>query len=83
MADEKNVQVKTDEEVKKKTYKKFDVPFPAKVALVAGPGIAVVAGVALVAWAICSGKGKQVSEVAEAAKEVLPEVAEEAVKAAI
>lgn len=80
MADEKNVQVKTDEEVEKKTYKKFNVPFPAKVALVAGPGIAVVA---LVAWAICSGKGKQVSEVAEAAKEVLPEVAEEAVKAAI
>lgn len=80
MADEKNVQVKTDEAVEEKTDKKFDIPFPAKVVLGAG---AVTAGVALVAWAICSGKGKQVSEVAEAAKEVLPEVAEEAVKAAI
>lgn len=80
MADEKNVQVEANEEVEEKTDKKFDIPFPAKVVLVAGAGIA---GVALVAWAICSGKGKQVSEVAEAAKEVLPEVAEEAVKAAI
>lgn len=80
MADEKNVQVKTNEAVEKKTDKKFDIPFPVKVVLAAGAGIA---GVALVAWAICSGKGKQVSEVAEAAKEVLPEVAEEAVKAAI
>lgn len=80
MADEKNVQVEADEAVEEKTNKKFDILFPAKVVLVAGAGIA---GVALVAWAICSGKGKQVSEVAEAAKEVLPEVAEEAVKAAI
>lgn len=80
MADEKNVQVETDEAVEKKTNKDFDIPFPAKVVLVTGAGIA---GVAFVAWAICSGKGKQVSEVAEAAKEVLPEVAEEAVKAAI
>lgn len=80
MADEKNVQVEADEVVEEKTNKKFDIPFPTKVVLVAGAGIA---GVALVAWAICSGKGKQVSEVAEAAKEVLPEVAEEAVKAAI
>lgn len=80
MADEKNIQVKTDEAVEEKTDKKFDIPFPAKVALGAG---AVIAGGALVIWAICSGKGKQVSEVAEAAKEVLPEVAEEAVKAAI
>ena len=80
MADEKNVQVKTDEAVEEKTDKKFDITFPAKVVLVAGAGIA---GVALVAWAICSGKGKQVSEVAEAAKEVIPEVTEEAVKAAI
>lgn len=80
MADEKNVQVKTDEAVEEKTDKKFDIQFPAKVVLGAG---AVIAGVALVVWAICSGKGKQVSEVAEAAKEVLPEVAEEAVKAAI
>lgn len=80
MADEKNVQVETDEAVEEKTDKKFDIPFPAKVALGAG---AVIAGGALVIWAICSGKGKQVSEVAEAAKEVLPEVAEEAVKAAI
>lgn len=80
MADEKNVQVKTDEEVEKKTNKEFDIPFPAKVVLGA---VVVTAGGALVAWAICSGKGKQVSEVAEAAKEVLPEVTEEAVKAAI
>lgn len=80
MADEKNVQVEADEVVDEKTNKKFDIPFPAKVVLVAGAGIA---GVALVAWAICSGKGKQVSEVAEAAKEVIPEVTEEAVKAAI
>lgn len=80
MADEKNVQVKTDEAVEEKTDKKFDIPFPVKVVL--GFGV-VTAGVTLVAWAICSGKGKQVSEVAEAAKEVLPEVAEEAVKAAI
>ena len=80
MADEKNVQVKTDEAVEEKTDKKFDIPFPVKVALVAGAGIA---GVAFVAWAICSGKGKQISEVAEAAKEVIPEVTEEAVKAAI
>ena len=80
MADEKNVQVKTDEEVKEKTNKDFDIPFPVKVVLSAG---VVTAGVALVAWAICSGKGKQVSEVAEAAKEVIPEVTEEAVKAAI
>lgn len=80
MADEKNVQVEADEVVEEKTNKKFDIPFPAKVVLVAGAGIT---GVALVAWAICSGKGKQVSEVAEAAKEVLPEVTEEAVKAAI
>ena len=80
MADEKNVQVKTDEAVEEKTDKKFDIPFPAKVALGAG---AVIAGGALVIWAICSGKGKQISEVAEAAKEILPEVAEEAVTAAI
>lgn len=80
MADEKNVQVEADEVVEEKTNKKFDIQFPAKAVLVAGAGIA---GVALVAWAICSGKGTQVSEVAEAAKEVLPEVAEEAVKAAI
>lgn len=80
MADEKNVQVKTDEAVEEKTDKKFDIPFPAKVALGAG---AVIAGGALVIWAICSGKGKQISEVAEAAKEVFPEVTEEAVKAAI
>ena len=80
MADDKNVQVETDEVVEEKTDKKFDIPFPFKVVLGAG---AVTAGVALVAWAICSGKGKQVSEVAEAAKEVIPEVAEEAVKAAI
>ena len=80
MADEKNVQVEANEAVEEKTDKKFDIPFPVKVTLTAG---AVIAGVALVAWAICSGKGKQVSEVAEAAKEVLPEVAEEAVKAAI
>lgn len=80
MADEKNVQVKTDEAVDEKTDKKFDIPFPVKVVLGTVAGIS---GGALVAWAICSGKGKQVSEVAEAAKEVLPEVAEEAVKAAI
>lgn len=80
MADEKNVQVKTDEAVENKTNKDFDIPFPVKVTLTAG---AVIAGGALVAWAICSGKGKQISEVAEAAKEVLPEVTEEAVKAAI
>lgn len=80
MADEKNVQVKTDEEVKEKTDKKFDIPFPVNVVL---GTVVVTAGVAFVAWAICSGKGKQVSEVAEAAKEVLPEVTEEAVKAAI
>ena len=80
MADEKNVQVETDEEVEKKTNKDFDIPFPVKVVLSAG---VVTAGVAFVAWAICSGKGKQVSEVAEAAKEVIPEVTEEAVKAAI
>lgn len=80
MADEKNVQVETDEAVEKKTNKDFDIPFPVKVVLSAG---VVTAGVAFVAWAICSGKGKQVSEVAEAAKEVIPEVAEEAVKAAI
>lgn len=80
MADEKNVQVEADEAVEEKTNKKFGIPFPAKVVLVTEAGIACVA---LVAWAICSGKGKQVSEVAEAAKEVLPEVAEEAVKAAI
>ena len=77
MADEKNVQVETDEAVEKMTNKDFDIPFPVKVVLSAG---VVTAGVA---WAICSGKGKQVSEVAEAAKEVLPEVTEEAVKAAI
>lgn len=80
MADEKNVQVKTDEAVEEKTDKKFDIPFPAKVVL---GTVVVIAGGTLVTWAICSGKGKQVSEVAEAAKEVLPEVAEEAVKAAI
>lgn len=80
MADEKNVQVEADEAVDEKTDKKFDIPFPAKVVLGAG---AVIAGGALVAFAIFSGKGKQISEVAEAAKEVLPEVAEEAVKAAI
>lgn len=80
MADEMNVQVEANEEVEEKTNKKFDILFPAKVVLVAEAGIAVAA---LVAWAICSGKGKQVSEVVEAAKEVLPEVAEEAVKAAI
>ena len=80
MADEKNVQVKTNEEVEEKTYKKFDIPFPVTVVLAAGT---VIAGGALVAWAICSGKGKQISEVAEAAKEVIPEVTEEAVKAAI
>lgn len=80
MADEKNVQVEADEEVEKKTNNEFDIPFPAKVVLGAG---VVTASVALVVWAICSGKGKQISEVAEAAKEVLPEVAEEAVKAAI
>lgn len=80
MADEKNVQVETDEAVEKKTNKDFDIPFPVKVVLGAG---AVTAGVAFVAWAICSGKGKQISEVAEAAKEVIPEVTEEAVKAAI
>lgn len=80
MADEKNVQVEANEEVEEKTNKKFDIPFPAKVVLVAEAGIAVAA---LAAWAICSGKGKQVSEVVEAAKEVLPEVAEEAVKTAI
>ena len=80
MADEKNVQVKTDEAVEKKTDKKFDIPFPVKVVLGIGAGIA---GVSLVAWAVWSGKGKQVSEVAEAAKEVVPEVTEEAVKAAI
>ena len=80
MADEKNVQVKTDEEVEEKTDKKFDIPFPAMVVL---GTVVVIAGGTLVALAICSGKGKQVSEVAEAAKEVLPEVTEEAVKAAI
>lgn len=80
MADEKNVQVKTDEAVEEKTDKKFDIPFPAKVVLGAG---AVTAGAALVIWAIRSGHGKQISEVAEAAKEVVPEVTEEAVKAAI
>ena len=80
MADEKNVQVEANEAVEEKTDKKFDIPFPAKIALGIGAGIA---GVALVALAICSGKGKQVSEVVEAAKEVIPEVAEEAVKAAI
>ena len=80
MADEKNIQVEANEAVEEKTDKKFDIPFPAKIALGIGAGIA---GVALVALAICSGKGKQVSEVAEAAKEVIPEVAEEAVKAAI
>lgn len=80
MADEKNIQVEANEAVEEKTDKKFDIPFPAKVVLGAG---AVIAGGALVAWAICSGKGKQISEVAEAAKEVIPEVAEEAVKAAI
>ncbi len=80
MADEKNVQVEANEAVEEKTDKKFDIPFPAKVVLTAG---AVIAGGALVAWAICSGKGKQISEVAEVAKEVVPEVAEEAVKAAI
>lgn len=80
MADEKNVQVEANEVVEEKTNKKFDIPFPAKVILVTGAGIA---GVALVTWAICSGKGKQVSEVAEAAKEVIPEVTEEAMKAAI
>lgn len=80
MADEKNVQVEANEAVEEKTDKKFDIPFPAKIALGVGAGIA---GVALVAFAIFSGKGKQVSEVAEAAKEVIPEVAEEAVKAAI
>lgn len=80
MADEKNVQVEADEVVEDKTDKKFNIPFPAKVVLVAGAGIA---GGALVIWAICSGKGKQISDVAEAAKEVLPEVTKEAVKAAI
>lgn len=80
MADEKNVQVEADEAVEKKTNKDFDIPFPVKVVLSAG---VVTAGVAFVAWAICSGKGKQISEVAEAAKEVIPEVTEEAVKAAI
>lgn len=80
MADEKNVQVDTDEVVEEKTDKKFDIPFPVKVTLTAG---AVIAGGALVALAICSGKGKQISEVAEVAKEVIPEVTEEAVKAAI
>ena len=80
MADEKNIQVETDEAVEEKTDKKFDIPFPVTVVLGAG---AVIAGGALVAWAICSGKGKQISEVAEAAKEVIPEVTEEAVKAAI
>lgn len=80
MADEKNIQVETDEAVEEKTNKDFDIPFPVKVILSAG---VVTAGVAFVAWAICSGKGKQISEVAEAAKEVLPEVTEEAVKAAI
>lgn len=80
MADEKNIQVETDEAVEKKTDKEFDIPFPAKVVLGAG---VVIAGGALVAWAIFSGKGKQISEVAEVAKEVIPEVAEEAVKAAI
>ena len=79
MADEKNVQVENSEVVEE-TEKKFNLPFPAKIALGIGAGIA---GTALVALAIFSGKGKQVSEVAEAAKEVVPEVAEEAVKAAI
>ena len=80
MADEKNVQVETDEAVEEKTDKKLEIPFPVKAVL---GTVAVATGVAMVAWAICSGKGKQVSEVADAAKEVLPEVAEEAVKAAI
>lgn len=80
MADEKNVQVEANEAVEEKTDKKFDIPFPVTVVLTAGT---VIAGGALVVWAICSGKGKQVSEVAEAAKEVIPEVTEEAVKAAI
>lgn len=80
MADEKNVQVEANEAVEKKTDKEFDIPFPAKVVL--GAGVVIVSG-ALVAWAIYSGKGKQISEVAEAAKEVIPEVTEEAVKAAI
>ena len=81
MADEKNVQVNPDKLIEPKEEKKeFDIPFPVKVTLTAG---AVIAGGALVAWAICSGKGKQISEVAEVAKEVIPEVTEEAVKAAI
>lgn len=80
MADEKNVQVEADEVVEEKTNKKFNIPFPAKIVLGAG---AVIAGGALVVLAIYSGKGKQISEVAEAAKEVIPEVTEEAVKAAI
>jgi hypothetical protein len=80
MADEKNVQVKMDEEVEEKTNKNFDIPVPVKIAVGAVVGTA---GAALVIWAIRSGHGKQISEVAEAAKEVVPEVTEEAVKAAI
>lgn len=83
MADEKNVKVNPDKLIEPKEEKKFDVPDPAKIALGVGAGIVCIAGTALAIWVIRSGHGKQISEVAEAAKEVIPEVTEEAVKAAI
>ena len=80
MADEKNVQVETYEEVEEKTNKNFDIPVPVKIAVGAVVGTA---SAAIVIWAIRSGHVKQISEVAEAAKEVVPEITEETVKAAI